>query len=74
MEDDKDINEYNTKSAYSGTEALLLHDKSINLIILDLMLPGKNGEEIIKKLKKRKNIPDNKIAYGNPCKVVRDNN
>ena len=21
-----------------------------------------------------KNIPDNKIAYGNPCKVVRDNN
>ncbi len=67
VEDDKDINEmlqkllktngYNTKSAYSGTEALLLHDSKVDLIILDLMLPGKSGEEIIRELKKIKNVP-----------------
>lgn len=67
VEDDKDINEmlqkvlkingYYTKSAYSGTEALLLHDSNVDLIILDLMLPGKSGEEIIHELKKIKNVP-----------------
>lgn len=67
IEDDKDINEmlqkvlktsgYNIKSAYSGTKALLLHDKSIDLIILDLMLPGKSEEEIIKELKNIKEVP-----------------
>lgn len=67
IEDDKDINNmlqellkangYHTKSAYSGTEALLIHDKEIDLIILDLMLPGKSGEEIIKELKERKDVP-----------------
>ena len=51
VEDDKNINEmlqkvlknagYNIKSAYSGTEALLLHNDKIDLILLDLMLPGK---------------------------------
>lgn len=36
--------------AYSGTEALILLEReSVNLILLDLMLPGINGEEIIKK-------------------------
>ena len=67
VEDDKDINEmlqkllktngYNTKSVYSGTEALLVHNNNIDLIILDLMLPGKSGEEIIHELKKIKNVP-----------------
>lgn len=67
VEDDKDINEmlqkvlkingYNIKSAYSGTEALLLHNDDVDLIILDLMLPGKSGEEIINELKKIKNVP-----------------
>lgn len=67
VEDDKDINEmlqkvlkingYNIKSAYSGTEALLLHNSDVDLIILDLMLPGKSGEEIINELKKTKNVP-----------------
>ena len=67
VEDDKDINEmlqkvlkingYNIKSAYSGTEALLLHNSDVDLIILDLMLPGKSGEEIISELKKIKNVP-----------------
>lgn len=67
VEDDKDINEmlqkvlsqngYNTKSSYSGTEALLIHNNKIDLIILDLMLPGKSGEEIIKDLKQIHNVP-----------------
>ena len=67
VEDDKDINEmlqkllrtngYNTKSVYSGTEALLVHNNDIDLIILDLMLPGKSGEEIITELRKIKNVP-----------------
>lgn len=46
---------YNTSSAYSGTEALMILEKEqIDLILLDLMLPELNGEEIIKKVK---NIP-----------------
>lgn len=47
--------QYKVLDAYSGTEALMLIEKeNINLILLDLMLPGLNGEEIIKKVK---NIP-----------------
>lgn len=42
---------YLVKSAYSGTEALNIVEKEkIDLILLDLMLPGINGEEIIKKI------------------------
>lgn len=38
--------------AYSGTEALLLLSKSSpNLILLDLMLPGLSGEELLPKIK-----------------------
>ena len=43
---------YITYHAYSGTEALLLLEKEkYDLILLDLMLPAINGEEIIKKVK-----------------------
>lgn len=65
VEDDVDIHllikdilekeRYKVISAYSGTEAILLIEKNdIDLILLDLMLPGLLGEEIIKKVK---NIP-----------------
>src|SRR5574344_1065503 len=57
IEDDKDINEmltklltnndFNVENAYSGTEGLLVHNDNINLILLDLMLPGKNNVPII---------------------------
>ena len=47
--------QYKVVDAYSGTEALMLIEKEeINLILLDLMLPGINGEEIIRKIN---NIP-----------------
>ena len=67
IDDDKDINEmltklltnnnYNVLNAYSGTEGVLVHNDNIDLILLDLMLPGKNGEEIIRELKNKNNVP-----------------
>ena len=62
VEDNKEIHEliknalekerYIVINAYSGTEALIILEKEkIDLILLDLMLPGITGEEIIKKIK-----------------------
>lgn len=46
---------YFTLRAYSGTEALLtLSSQTPDLILLDLMLPGLSGEELLPKIK---NIP-----------------
>ncbi len=43
---------YIVSRAYSGTEALLHLNKNIpNLILLDLMLPGISGEELLSKIK-----------------------
>jgi len=58
IEDDMYINEmlcellgqngYSTSSAYSGTEALLLLSQdNFSVILLDLMLPGKTGEQVL---------------------------
>lgn len=63
VEDDIDVHnlikkvlekeQYKVISAYSGTEALMLIEKeNVDLILLDLMLPGLSGEEIIEKIKK----------------------
>ncbi len=67
IEDDKDINQmlskllkinnYDVLNAYSGTEGVLIHNKDIDLILLDLMLPGKSGEEIISELQEKKVVP-----------------
>ena len=46
---------YKVINAYSGTEAMMLIEKeNIDLILLDLMLPGLKGEKIIAQVK---NIP-----------------
>ncbi len=61
IEDDESIHQiieellnnhgYQTYNAYSGTEAILLLEKeSYDLILLDLMLPGLTGEEILAKV------------------------
>lgn len=43
---------YGVLRAYSGTEALmLLSSKTPDLVLLDLMLPGLSGEEILPKIK-----------------------
>lgn len=63
---------YNILDAYSGTEALLLLEREkIDLILLDLMLPGIDGEEIIKQIKE---IPiiviSAKISYEDKVKAL----
>ena len=67
IEDDSEINDmlrillksngYHTISAYSGTEGVLIHGNEVSLILLDLMLPGRGGEEIIRDLKQKHNVP-----------------
>ncbi len=49
---------YKVTPAFSGTEALLLLErKEFDLIILDLMIPGLSGEEVLEKVRKDSNIP-----------------
>lgn len=68
VEDDTDTNNlitnaltkegYQCVQAFSGTECLLhIKDKAFRLVILDLMLPGKNGEELIRDIKQNSNTP-----------------
>lgn len=68
VEDDLDINNllckilikegYNVRSAYSGTEAkMCMEQYEYHLILLDLMLPGINGEDIIEHIRKIKTMP-----------------
>ena len=49
---------YKCMQAFSGTEGILLvKSEKVDLVILDLMLPGKCGEDVIKEIKAIKNIP-----------------
>lgn len=69
VEDDSDINNfindyfvikgYSTIQAFSGTEGLLRlkSEKNICCVILDLMLPGISGEEIIQEVRKVSDVP-----------------
>ena len=45
-------------AAFSGTEALLLiQQKEWDLVLLDLMLPGKTGEEVLCDIRKNSKVP-----------------
>lgn len=66
VEDDSDINGllckilekegFETVSAYSGSEALLrLSVEHFDMMLLDLMIPGISGEEVIKQLREKEN-------------------
>ena len=67
VEDDKNISEmiydllklnnYEPITAFDSSQALEKHAKTIDLILLDLMLPKMNGKDIIKKLKEINNCP-----------------
>lgn len=68
VEDDIDINnllneilideEYHIVQSYSGTEAkLLLERETFDLVLLDLMLPGLPGEEIVTLIRKKYTMP-----------------
>ena len=51
-------NGYAPVAAYSGTEALLiLPQGGFSLILLDLMLPGKTGEEVLAEIRAHLSIP-----------------
>lgn len=69
VEDDTNINHllktalekegYKVVQAFSGTEAVLLlqMEKSVSLVLLDLMLPGLSGEEVLKCIREKGNLP-----------------
>lgn len=68
VEDDVDINgllcrilkkqNYEVISAYSGSEArMCINMYNYDLILLDLMLPGLSGEELIEEVRKNKTMP-----------------
>ena len=68
VEDDQDINNllckiltnagYCCRPAFSGTEAELWAGQyDYDLVLLDLMLPGITGEELISRLRKKKTMP-----------------
>lgn len=68
VEDDNDINHllaeilsrngFAVSQAYSGTEGkLLCAQKEFALVLLDLMLPGLTGEELLPIIRKTSNVP-----------------
>lgn len=68
VEDDNDINKilelivkeqgYKATCCFSGTEAQLrLQQQSFNLILLDIMLPGLTGEELLREIRKQSSVP-----------------
>ncbi|MGL5352708.1 MAG: response regulator transcription factor [Clostridium sp.] len=50
-------NGFNVYSAKDGTEAIEMFNSSIDLIILDVMLPGIDGFTVLRKVRKESNVP-----------------
>ena len=67
IEDNNDIHEllkdlfqaeHRVYSAYSGTEGLLVFaQQKIDVVLLDIMLPGKNGDQVLAEIRKSSQIP-----------------
>ena len=68
VEDENDINKllcsilenkgYKTRAAFSGTEALMfIENEKWDMILLDLMIPGISGEEVILKVREITKAP-----------------
>ena len=68
IEDSADINNligealkkagYEYRQAFSGTEGLLCASaEQFDLAVMDLMMPGMSGEELLPKLREKQNIP-----------------
>ncbi|WP_077618457.1 response regulator transcription factor [Bacillus sinesaloumensis] len=53
-----ELHNFQTLSAFSGTEGKLLFEQNqIDVVLLDLMLPGMNGEEFLQTLRQHSSIP-----------------
>ena len=68
VDDDENINElidmylkssgYETKKCFNGLDACnIVTNDNIGLVLLDIMLPGKDGVEVLKFIRKQSNIP-----------------
>jgi DNA-binding response OmpR family regulator len=68
VEDDADISNlicemlmhegHKPRPAYSGTEAIMcLSEKKWQLVLLDLMLPGLTGEQVLREMRRDKQMP-----------------
>ncbi len=53
-----ELQDFQTLSAFSGTEGKLLFEQNqVDLILLDLMLPGMNGEDFLQQLRQNSTVP-----------------
>ena len=67
IEDNSDIQEilysllsedHEVLQAFSGTEGLrLFQQESIDLVLLDIMLPGKNGDQVLEEIRLQSQVP-----------------
>jgi Response regulators consisting of a CheY-like receiver domain and a winged-helix DNA-binding domain len=67
VDDDKNISElikiylekegYSCAQAFDGKEAIAMMDQSIELVVLDIMLPIMNGWDVLKEVRKKYDIP-----------------
>ena len=50
--------DYNVLKAYNGNEALnIIRNNEVHLVILDIMMPGKDGIETLEEIRKEFTIP-----------------
>ncbi|MGG0720224.1 response regulator transcription factor [Robertmurraya massiliosenegalensis] len=58
MKETLELENLKTLSAFSGTEGRLLFEHNqVDLVLLDLMLPGMNGEDFLHEIRHNSNVP-----------------